>query len=73
MAVNPPTYFAYQAAAGYRQEKDVQGMIDRNEVVLVSTPLEILVETTVRGLAYVRPTEGRYKGTFLVVDERSVK
>ena len=30
-------------------------------------------ETKFRGLAYVRPTEGRFAGKFLVVDERYVK
>lgn len=73
MAVSQPMFFAYQAATGFGHDNDARGMVDRREVVLISSPVEVLVETTIKGLAYVRPTDGLYKGMFLVVDERHLK
>jgi hypothetical protein len=73
MAVSPPLLKAYLLAAGSGLEKTAQQYVDGREVVLVDSPLPVAVETKFRGLAYVRPTEGRFAGKFLVVDERYVK
>ncbi len=73
LAVNPPAHLAYSIAASANLTKTMHQSVAAGEVVLLDAPLSVHVETTVRGLAYVRPTEGRYKGKFFVVDERYVK
>lgn len=73
LAVNPPAHLAYSVAASANLDQKVQRYVDEGDVVLLDAPLSVHVETTVRGLAYVRPTEGRYRGKFFVVAERYVK
>ncbi len=73
MAVSPSLLLAYQTASGLKDKALARKYLDGEEAVLVETPLPVSVETRFRGLAYVRPTEGRFAGKFLVVDARYVK
>ncbi len=73
LAVSPSILSAYRIASGLKDQALARGYVDAGDVVLTTEPLPVSVETRFRGLAYVRPTEGRYAGKFLVVDAWSVK